>query len=727
MKNIKAFIPQIVLALAVLAGNLHVDAQNSTLTYQGRVLDHGTGFTGSGQFKFALVTSTNTAAQATASASISGAFLTIITVTAGGQGYTAAPTITITGGGGSGAHATATVSGGAVTVITVNIPGSGYTSVPSITVAAPPAQLSYTTYWSNDGTSLNGSEPGAAVAAGVSNGLFTIPLGDNTISNMAAIPSALFATQPGLQLRIWFSDGVNGSVALNPAQNLTPAPYAAFAANATALANGVSLGTALGNSILSATNAFIGGGQGNTIPGYSGWSFIGGGQNNVASSYYAVIAGGDFNNAGYYGTVGGGSGNTASSDGMVGGGEQNVAGSAFATVAGGQQNLATNYYATISGGGDNNAFGLGATVGGGGQNSAKGDYAAVGGGDLNSAGFCGTVGGGSNNIASGVSATVAGGRQNASSGDYATVSGGYGNNAGGYASSLGGGSHNTASGYASSVSGGEVNSAGGNWAAVGGGGFNTTSNDYATVPGGAGNLASGFCSFAAGYYAQATNDGSFVWSDNSASAPFASTAAHRFLIQAAAGVGIGTNNPQGTLHVASGSGYLAPQVAISQLNTSDHARLQIGVSTFPQWTLVVQPSATPEMLFWNGSANVAYLTYSGALFAQSFNPTSDRNAKENFQPVSPRAVLAKLAALPISRWNFKTAPGEEHIGPMAQDFHAAFDTGSDDKHIATVDADGVALAAIQGLNQKVEAQAVENAALQARLEKLEQLLEQKLK
>ena len=68
----------------------------------------------------------------------------------------------------------------------------------------------------------------------------------------------------------------------------------------------------------------------------------------------------------------------------------------------------------------------------------------------------------------------------------------------------------------------------------------------------------------------------------------------------------------------------------------------------------------------------------------------------------------------------------EHIGPMAQDFHAAFGVGADDKHIATVDADGVALAAIQGLNQKVEGEVTalraENAALKQRLEKIEHLM-----
>jgi hypothetical protein len=83
---------------------------------------------------------------------------------------------------------------------------------------------------------------------------------------------------------------------------------------------------------------------------------------------------------------------------------------------------------------------------------------------------------------------------------------------------------------------------------------------------------------------------------------------------------------------------------------------------------------------------------------------SDRNSKENFAAIKPADVLAKVAALPITEWKYKVeANGTEHLGPMAQDFHAAFGlNGPDDKHIATVDEEGVALAAIQGLNQKVE-------------------------
>ena len=119
----------------------------------------------------------------------------------------------------------------------------------------------------------------------------------------------------------------------------------------------------------------------------------------------------------------------------------------------------------------------------------------------------------------------------------------------------------------------------------------------------------------------------------------------------------------------------------------------------------------------------------GTVTATAFNPPSDRNLKENFAPVSPREVLDKVTALPISRWNFKGDAATPHVGPMAQDFHAAFGLGTDERHIATVDADGVALAAIQGLNEKVEARSkhleAENAALKRRLEKLEALLEQR--
>jgi len=112
------------------------------------------------------------------------------------------------------------------------------------------------------------------------------------------------------------------------------------------------------------------------------------------------------------------------------------------------------------------------------------------------------------------------------------------------------------------------------------------------------------------------------------------------------------------------------------------------------------------------------LTVSG-----TFISASDRNMKENFAPVQPREMLEKVVAMPLSSWNYKADTATRHVGPMAQDFHAAFNIGPDDKHIATVDADGVALAAIQGLNQKVEEKDARIAELERRLEKLERLID----
>jgi hypothetical protein len=97
----------------------------------------------------------------------------------------------------------------------------------------------------------------------------------------------------------------------------------------------------------------------------------------------------------------------------------------------------------------------------------------------------------------------------------------------------------------------------------------------------------------------------------------------------------------------------------------------------------------------------------GNVSAVTFTTTSDRNVKERFTEVNPQEVLARVAALPIAEWSFKLDTATRHIGPMAQDFHAAFNIGADDKHIATVDEEGVALAAIKGLNQKLDEKDVE--------------------
>ena len=102
---------------------------------------------------------------------------------------------------------------------------------------------------------------------------------------------------------------------------------------------------------------------------------------------------------------------------------------------------------------------------------------------------------------------------------------------------------------------------------------------------------------------------------------------------------------------------------------------------------------------------------------------SDRDAKANFAPVDGRKLLERLTAISIETWNYKAQDASiRHIGPMAQDFHEAFGVGEDERHITTIDADGVALAAIQGLYEIVKEKDARIAALEARLAALEMMV-----
>lgn len=371
----------------------------------------------------------------------------------------------------------------------------------------------------------------------------------------------------------------------------------------------------------------------------------------------------------------------------IGGGWFNAVNASMGSIGGGQGNTAAGPASRVGGGAGNRAAGNRSVIAGGNENLAAGNGSAIVGGQFNlitNAGSSGFIGGGYGNSVSGGDAALVGGRQNAvsgangflggglsnvASGEFSVVTGGRLNSARGVESSVQGGSQNRALERHASVAGGEENTASGRQSAVGGGWRNEARGQYASVPGGVLNTASGVASLAAGQSAKAVHNGTFVWADLNGG-EFTSTAANQFLIRADGGVGIGTASPQAALHVV------------------------------------------------------------GEVRSTIFTPTSDRHAKENFAPVDPREVLAKVAALPISRWNFKELPGADHFGPMAQDFHAAFGlNGGDDRHIATVDADGVALAAIQGLNQKLDEKSAEvetlkqqNSALLRRLEALEQKL-----
>lgn len=136
---------------------------------------------------------------------------------------------------------------------------------------------------------------------------------------------------------------------------------------------------------------------------------------------------------------------------------------------------------------------------------------------------------------------------------------------------------------------------------------------------------------------------------------------------------------------------------------------------------VRKPYSAPRL---NLRGSVSDLTRKAHVGPDGTKSVSDRAMKTGFAPVDVREVLQKLANLPVESWSYQGA-GEDvrHIGPMAQDFAAAFGVGDDDRTISGVDAAGVAIAAIQGLHQLLSEREREVRALRMQVESLNSRLE----
>lgn len=526
-------------------------------------------------------------------------------------------------------------------------------------------------------------------------------------------------------------------------------------------------------------NVIAGGGwvSGHNIvrPNSSG-VFIGAGSANVAgpNANDVVIAGGSGNQARSSTTViAGGSGNTiatSAANTVIGGGQGNSAGSPFNTIAGGALNtIGTNsntgtigggyaqlidhntFDATI-GGGSFNAIGTnayGATIGGGGNNTVAADARWA------------TIGGGYSNRVEGLYATVVGGTNNLASG-YTSTAMGWGTEASGWKSMATGnstrasGESSTAMGSGAVASGmfstafGVATTASGGWSTAMG--LSTQAGGTAATAMGNSTAAMGDFSTAMGLRAQANHAGSFVWAD-SQSADFASTANNQFSVRAAGGVRLTGNVTIGEggadykyLQLGGGnsSGYLygsypafsdGVHLGYNYYGDSSGAHHVINAGGGTSRLTVGYGFIGLNVGGVGGAPTIQRLLASntGVTVNGTFNNQSDRNAKADFESIHTADILDRVLTLPVSKWSYKDDPGIRHIGPMAQDFHAAFAVGTDEKHIAPMDEGGVALAAIQGLNAKVEAGSkksevriqkleAENAELKQAVDELRQLV-----
>lgn len=242
------------------------------------------------------------------------------------------------------------------------------------------------------------------------------------------------------------------------------------------------------------------------------------------------------------------------------------------------------------------------------------------------------------------------------------------------------GGHNTIASGASSIAHGDGCVASGAVAACLG--SENAASGTAAFSSGAANIASGFSSTAMGFTSEASGQGSvalgyrvtadadyamalghrvgtggragsFIWGDQSTTLVHTNTASNQFMVRAAGGVRLRTN---------------------ASLSTGCDLPAGSGV----------------------------------------FSCTSDRNQKEDFRHIDGETVLEKLAQMPVQSWRYKDeAAGVRHLGPVAQDFRAAFGLGTDDASIGLLDMDGVNMVAIQALERRTQELSAKSAEVEA--------------
>jgi len=196
--------------------------------------------------------------------------------------------------------------------------------------------------------------------------------------------------------------------------------------------------------------------------------------------------------------------------------------------------------------------------------------------------------------------------------------------------------------------------------------------------------ATGYGATAIGNQTYATGDYSAAFGTNTTASGIHSTAlGHDLVADGYQSLAIGSNVGSGGHYGSFISGDYSPRFLLT--NTADNQFMAVADGGF---VLASDKSGRVGVRLDHGTS--------------SWTVLSDRNAKTAVQPVNGREVLKKITALPLNTWQYKTQDAKyRHMGPMAQDFYAAFQLGESDKGIDTVDADGVALAAIQGLNAEL--------------------------
>jgi hypothetical protein len=240
--------------------------------------------------------------------------------------------------------------------------------------------------------------------------------------------------------------------------------------------------------------------------------------------------------------------------------------------------------------------------------------------------------------------------------------------------------------------------------------------------------ASGVGAVAIGSGAQATSDDALAMGPSSIAGGLASITLGPSIANGNFGVAIGLQN--------SASGQFSVAIGKNARTANRQGSIVLGDGCAGFSSDSVFPTANNQFVA-RGCGGVKFFTNQAltagvelAAGGSGWSAVSDRRRKENFLALDGEDVLARLRGVPVSSWNYITQDRSiRHMGPMAQDFHAAFGLGENELMINSVDIDGVNMAAIQALTARTDALQAENATLRqenadlrARVERIEALL-----
>ena len=393
--------------------------------------------------------------------------------------------------------------------------------------------------------------------------------------------------------------------------------------------------------------------------------------------------------------------------GYVSGTEWDEASVGFGSFAAGYNTKASGVYATALGIGTT-ASGFASTAMGSGT-TAGGSYTTAMGNGTTASGDGGTAMG-QQTTASGISATAMG-QGTTASGTFATATGWLTTASGSYATAMGSGT--------------------------------TASRERATAMG-SGTRASGVASTAMGLGTTAQAYGSLAIGQYNV--PFGSPTAfgfdHPLLI-----VGNGTSDEErsntlillkngdlntfGRLSILLNSSLSNVHLRLFE-SENDYARLRFeNTASGNYWdvaglsgaTLNFYTPARGDVMSLRSTGNPLVMVNGAFLSAGgAWTNASDRALKTGFETADADDVLARLVSLPVTRWTYTAEPSAAHIGPMAQDFRAAFGLGSDERSIATVDADGVLMLSVQALDGRARRAEARVAGLEAEADALHSAL-----